>query len=198
MKNYLLVITIFYSTLSYCQSLGDLLNFKDMSLNQIEEKLILENWDFKRSDYSTHNKKSILDLYNDMHNKTYKSVTYEYIGYLGDVSTIIITDYSDKTKNDIRLISENKLLYKNILQDLVNAKFTVAEEESPYLMYDLLEKKLGDKFTIESNGKVYIKGNHSVDLLIYRNAIVKGRGDSNKSYYYDESDVTVEYQIIIN
>jgi len=182
------------------QSLNDLLNFKYMGLNQIEEKLILENWSFKSSENeskknTSKNTQGVLGLYNSKSSRTYESRTYAYEGYLGDITTITITNYEDEDKNDIKIKGENKLLYKNILEDLVNTGFRVSNEKSPYVGYYLGDYNIGEKVTIESNGKIYRQGSQEVHLIIYRKATVTGK--NNGKFSYDQNEVTDEYQIIV-
>lgn len=189
-----------FSSIIYGQSLKDLLSFKTMSLNQIEEKLILENWNFKSSKNelkrnTPNNSKNLLEMYNASISRTYESRTYEYNGYLGDVTTFTITDYEDDDKNDLKIISENRLVYKNILEDLVKADFSVTNENSPYVSYYLGDFNIGEEVTIESSGKVYRLGNQEVHLIIYRRAIVTNK--NNGKFSYDPSEISDEYQIIV-
>jgi hypothetical protein len=200
MKKYFLIVTIFYTSINFGQSLSDLINFKTMSLNQIEEKLILEDWRFKSNESkqkeSSTNKTGIISKLSAAISKTYNSVTYTYLDYLGDITTITIRDYADEDKNDVKIVSKNNLFYKNTLENLVNSNFRVTNEKSPFAFYYFPLYKVGEIVDIETNDKVYKQGNHEVHLLIFRKAEVISENRDEGTFRHTEP--IDEYQIIIN
>ena len=164
-----------------------------MSLNQAEETLILTDWKFVRSK----NKEANLKPKNiwDFEAETYSSRTYEYTGYAGNRSSFTITNYDDKKNNEIKITSEDRLVYKNILRDILASNFELTNKTCPYESYYLGDFKIGEKVILESNGKVYRKANNNIHIIINRYAIVTDKNGGKFSY--DKNAMIDEFKIIV-
>jgi hypothetical protein len=201
-KTLFLLILLLTTNLIKAQSLSDLLYFRSMSLNQVEEKLILEDWKFRSSKNDTKrdlpkNKSSFLDTYNAAISDSYKSRTYEYIGYAGDITTIKVTEFEDDRKNEIKIESENKLVYQNILTDLIASNFSLSNENCPYESYYLGDYNIGEKVIMESNGKVYKNGNNKIHLIINRYGVVESKNSYDNTFSYYPEKMTDKFLIYV-
>tara|TARA_R110002033_G_C3794871_1_gene230706 strand:+ start:101 stop:685 length:585 start_codon:yes stop_codon:yes gene_type:complete len=193
MKKIILLFAVLCSSFIYCQSLNDAVRFKTMSLNQIEETLILSDWSFVSSENKKANTKpkNIWEFEAD----TYSSRTYEYIGYAGDRTLFTVIDYADKDFNEIKITSENRLVYKNVLQDILSSNFELTDKNCPYESYYLGDFKIGEKVIMESNGKVYQNGNDNIHIIINRYAIITDK--NNGKFSYDKNAMIDEFKIVV-
>ncbi|GAA4239242.1 hypothetical protein GCM10022291_32810 [Postechiella marina] len=193
MKKIILLFAVLYGSIIYSQSLNDIVRFKTMNLNQIEETLILADWKFVSSESKKANTKP-KNVW-EFEPETYTSRTYEYIGYAGDKTLFTVIDYADKNSNEIKIRSENRLVYKNVLQDILSSNFELTDKKCPYISAYLGDFKIGEKVIMESNGKVYQKGNNNIHIIINRYAIITGK--NNGKFSYDENAMIDEFKIIV-
>ena len=193
MKKIILLFAVLYNSFVCSQSLDDVVRFKTMNLNQIEETLILADWKFVSSENRkvNTNPKSIWEF----EAETYTSRTYEYIGYAGDQTLFSVINYADKDSNKIEIKSENSLVYKNVLQDILASNFELTDKNCPYESHYMGDYKIGEKVNMESNGKVYQKGNNNIHIIINRYAIITDKNGGKFSY--DGNAMIDEFKIII-
>jgi hypothetical protein len=167
-----------------------------MSLNKVEEHLIIADWNFKSSENKIKGR-SGTGIF-DYETVTYNSKTYELIDEIGRITSLKVIDYANKKYNTIRIISDRSLFYRNILLELKYSGFQLSNKESQYTILGFGDNtKVGGKTNLEANGKVYLRGNHKIHLIIYKYAYIEEVDETKGTYTYDKNKVFDKFEIIV-
>lgn len=175
---------------------SDFLEFKDMKFGYIEEFLILNGWDFKGSET---NRRQPGDP--DDHPYTpgtrYSAVVYEYLDNNNQKVVLTVTEYDDQEGKEIRLFSESRTLYEDLLLGFVGLNFSKSGEKEVILNDTVVEEvEPGQRIILKTIPELYKKGRLKLNAMIKEYAVIDAVNEQDGSYTYRPGTKTEEYMLV--
>lgn len=177
--------------------MSDFMDFKDMKFGYIEEFLILNGWDFKGSETNRRHPGN----FNELHSAPetlYSAVVYEYRDGNNQKVLLTVTEYEGQEEKEIRLFSESRELYDNLLLGFVSLNFIKSIEKEPMLQDNVVEKvEPGQRIIIKTIPEYYKKGRHILNATIKEYAVIDAVNTKDGSYSYRPDTITQEFLLIL-
>jgi len=204
MKNklFISILTIFLSNSINSQNfIETILSYKELNLNQIEEALILNDFEFVY--------KTVVDEYgggsymDKLDKNWYETRFYEHVNYLGEKTEIIVRVYEKEKDHNIIIWTDSRNIQKRILSDMINANFKVTNENKNYLDSGKYELRpfsrmgIGKHGVIENSSRVYRKQNIKIVAVTLKAAVITWLNKEDYSFRYNSNKVFTEYEFII-
>ncbi|WP_242093620.1 hypothetical protein [Aestuariivivens sediminicola] len=161
-KYKILTFVLFISiTLSSQNYLETLMSFKSMTLNEIEQTLILIDFDFVRKEIVDENNASIVEK---LSKNWYETRFYEFTNSQGENIKLKVTKSVKNTYPRIVFVTDSKNIRRTILTDMINMNFEISDEKS---------NNINSKFTNWENWEGYYGGNSYNELRVGKNGVIE-------------------------